>query len=666
MSDRSVIVARLKAAPDVLFVEPSAEIVTQDDVHDAAAALKQSRGLADDVPYVGWHTQSSAFTSDGMLEQPQRIYFGGDREAVAQALHVLEDDGFLVLGGRTDAEAFAIVRDAHPTDVDASNESAWRTRLVALILEQGAELRPGEDALLHQALGSDALQELQPPIVRALMMRGLLTASDLDHVLTEDGIERLAATRTARESRNDLPDVIVAAFDLGYPRVRAIAADLARFGWLNGAMLRAWGRVEPERARDAARAHAIATGDGLAEYLDLVEQLGGHVVTEAVAVSEESRGPGPEGVDVADITLVRVLVHRIYGGSTRTFAAEALRDTRLPAWLRAQIADAWSFAPYTPTEAAADREFERGLPDEVVQSWPGLVDDVRAEVGLPPHPGFDPEQPVSRIMAHDVREYMLATHCEGMRQALRRPNLSEPAAAALLDLLYPAGLHNDDALDTLLVEWRMRWFVKPAEHTLAPPALVTLLAAARDAERPEAQAMISAVEKDTRKWTVPLKDALIVVLDRGADADAEAEAHLARRAFSGDDGSESARFALCAVRARRRGITPLVSAVELLDESPERPGYISRGFALAALVHADAGSHLWPRAFDVRSKRAVASALSLAQDDSLSERARLTILELATESMLFTEPSELRPTPTSQELEELLGQLEFITGDLGM
>lgn len=652
MSDRNVILGVLRAMPGVVFVEPSRELVMQDEVHDAGRALLSRRGLPPSHPYVGWHTQAHAFDRSGALIRPQRLYFGGDPAAVASGLAPLAERGYAALGGRSVHEAFVLMRDARPERVDPALAEQWRTRLAVLSDDLLAEPREGEVAQLHELVRREDMRELWAPAFRALRIRDALTHGDLDGVLASEALSSLG---------REASPLVVFALRTRHPRAREAVARLAAEGKADAAMLAEWG---PDGV-DAARRHALAHPREIPRvYLDLVAASGGDPVTAGVALAERIRAEHPGVGDVAG-SVASALVE-LRGGAHLGYELEFLRDERVPLWLRVVATERGSGGPRNPGTRAASLSHEpgRGVSAETVAAWLDAVDALRRRAGLPPAAGYDVRSSRGQKAAIAEREFVVGRHLDGLRAALRRDDLDEPAVAVLLELLYGADALTTDDLDVVAREWK-RWFVKPGTSTPAPPALVTLTVACVEAGHPEAERMRDAVLRDKRQWSLPLRLLLIGALDRGRDADLAAEAELVDLAHGGTTGSREARYALSRVRARLRGVDPIVAACQSALEGPRRPLYIPYGFADVAIGLAQGGSGLWVHSFDDRSPRALRAALGLALDASLPWDFCRFVHHHVEESDVLDRPLDADPVLHVDELADLRSLRERADESLG-
>ncbi|MFL1378901.1 hypothetical protein [Nocardiopsis protaetiae] len=641
MSDRSLILDTLRRAPGVLFVEPGRHLVTQDEVHDHARAERERRGLPDSHPYLGWHTQAGGFDRTGALVRPQRVYFGGDRAAVARALSLLEPHGFALLGGRSDTEVFVLRRDAAPRRADPESTDQWRIRLEVLGDDRSGPVpfRDGEEELLHALIAHPGLRDLLAPAARALRLRGALTPADLDVVLSPEGLDAL-------QPHGDEASALVAhALEADHPRARPAATVLAELGRADARVLNRW--KDPAAMR-AARAAALE-GRQVATFLDLVAADGADPVSAAVDLAEDIRAAGGENTASRVQEVAARLVAR-FGEPTRVHALSALRDERVPLWLRVVIADRWT---RSPVAADAPRPGSPATPSPealaATAAWPDAVDEVRAAAGLPPSPGFDPEHRPGRNAAVELREAVVARHLEGLRAALAREDLSEPALAVLLELLHGADALRPQDLAPFARTWRKRLFVKPGPYTSAPPSVVTYAAALTRLGDGAAGRVVDAVLRDKRQWSLPVRLLLLGAVDRGRDADTAAEAELLPHAHGGTKGTQAAAHALSLVRARLRGIPPVAAACASLLEAPERPPFVRRGFATAAVCLQESGSGLWAHHFRGNSVRALEAALRVARDEELPPRARLAVLRLAEESSVLDHPDQARPVRLGPE-----------------
>lgn len=584
------------------------------------------------------------------------MYFGGDRSLVSAALNAVVGSGFVVSGGNSDDEPFVVFHDARPLGTSADQLEAWQRRLAVLLAPGDVELRPGEEDELRAVLRGPELAEVHAGAARALRTRALLTHDDLAILLAPSTLSRLETTRELGSPRTELSYTLEYAFETGYPAAASVVAGLAREGRADAEILRAWGGADAVRA---AAENTFATGRDASTYFDLVAMRGEDPVAAAVALAERRR----------EAALVPPLTEDIVWAIEELFATPheprgasslaAVRDDRLPAWMRARIADVLTRGPRTPDENRAQLANGYGWAAEVTEAWPGAVDEARRDAGLPPSPGFD----VSSTFAHksviENREYMLRVHLDGMRAALRDAALNEPSAAVLLEIVHTAGALTSDELDVLLRDWRKRLFVRPDTYTPAPPAVVTLAIAALEAGLPEGATITSALRGDKRKWTQ--KHRLAVIGAR--DSDTETEALLFQQEeqmVGGDRGSLHIRHALVRVSARRRGIDPIQCAAELLLAAPAHPAYLARDYAAIMIALAEPGSALWAHSFRDRSTNALKAALSVADDDSLPIQARQVVLDLAQETRVLTDPKRAASLPHPVDITRLQNDLTRI------
>ncbi|MFJ2370982.1 hypothetical protein [Microbacterium sp. NPDC087665] len=652
MTVRTDLLALLGDLPGILFVPPSPEIWEQSEVHETARRLVRERGLDADQPYIGWHSQQDMFDRRGELSAPQRIYFGGDLAVVTAGLKTLEGSGFIILGGRSADESFAVFLDAHPNGTDAGQAAAWDRRLSALDEPFRAPLRDGEGIALRAVLRSAELVAQQVVAARVMRERSLLTHDDLDLLLAPERSAELERIRHIGSAENELTRTILYAFDVRYPGAPSVVASLAREGRADAAVLAAWGG---EEATLAARERSITTGRDARVYFDLVRTTGGDVISAAIDLAEQRRAVG----ELPDEMLHAI--EGLFGPPGATSSLSAIQDRRLPPWLRAAIGDNVQRRPLTPRQNEAARGDGLGLPPEVVRDLPIAVDDARREAGLPSSPGFDLRTRFAHDAVIEERDYMLATHLDGMRAALRDPAVDEPSAAVLLEIVDGAGALASEDIDVLLQGWRKRLFVKPGTYTPAPPAVVTLAIAAEAAGKPEAAKIVDALRHDKRAWARAHRYAIVGALD----GDAETEAQLLEdqaTIVGGEQGSRAGQHALVRVAARRRGVDPIHAAAELLCQA-SGPRYVTRHYAETMVSLAMPGSDLWPFAFRTRSMIALQSALRVVADDGLPIDARRRVFEIAQESSVLSHPDRAYSRPHPSDIERLRGDMTRV-GDL--
>lgn len=159
MSDKST-VYRALGAPGLVFVRPTREVFTQDELHDAARDTIRAKGLPATTSYAGWHWQQHAFSGKGELEGFQFVYWGGDAATVRAQLDTLGSEGFLVVGGRTPAEPFVIAKEAPVRDALAAVDAGERpapSMVQALTVLAGYDvLAPSQAETLQARRESDA------------------------------------------------------------------------------------------------------------------------------------------------------------------------------------------------------------------------------------------------------------------------------------------------------------------------------------------------------------------------------------------------------------------------------------------------------------------------------------------------------------------------------
>lgn len=225
MSDKTT-VFRALSVPGFVFIRPSREIDMQDELHDAARDRIRSEGLPADTPYAGWHWQQHGFTGKGQLEGFQYVYWGGDAAFVRQRLDSLSADGFLVLGGRTSDEPFALARDAHPTAAAADEAAAIAARLRILSDDNlvrlgGVALRDNDLPLSHDVLVAVGRGELPGDLARlavaTIQQYDAITTADVDSVGA--GWRELLGPDAAHFAR--------AAQAAGHPTGEAMVAEVA-------------------------------------------------------------------------------------------------------------------------------------------------------------------------------------------------------------------------------------------------------------------------------------------------------------------------------------------------------------------------------------------------------------------------------------------------------
>ncbi|HIV58208.1 MAG TPA: hypothetical protein H9902_09655 [Candidatus Stackebrandtia faecavium] len=633
MSDRTVILQALRSASAALFIEPGAHLVMQDEVHDQARRDRSARGLPDSFPYLGWHTQSDAFDRSGTLVRPQRVYFGGDREAAATALRELEPRGYVIGGGHSDTESFWIYRDAKPTHVDVDMIPQWRIRMEALHNDARLPLRQGEREQLHDVISSPAMWSLLPQAVQALRVREALTEADLDLVLTPAGVDTLGDTA---------PDVVTYALDIGHRAAGDAAGLLASQGRAHNGILRRWGGPG---ALAAARAAASA-GSDVPGYLALVASHGEDPLAAAVDIATEVKDADePDTV----IGIIVAAIMNLYASPPRGGALIALRDERIPLWLRGFIGDhaiaQWGTAGKDPVGKSV---VLGPTPTELAVA----VDDVRLWLGQPPSPGFDVKDRAAQTAAIAHRDRMREAHRDGLRAALARRDLHEPEIAVLLELLYRGDALRPQDLAVLAKSWRKRLFVKPGTYTPAAPAVVTYAAALHAVGDAKANEVADVVARDTRTWAVPVQFLLRAALARGRDDDLETESVLAPIAAKGEP--HAAIHAVCRVRSRLWQVSPVMAACMSLLEVPAQPPYIRNGFAAAAIAFAEDEGRLSTHYFNTNSPRAFSAAMHIVRSREFPLTARLTVWKVAERSTVLTHPTRPIPLPP-EEVERVRG-----------
>ncbi|MGC4897324.1 hypothetical protein [Micromonospora sp. DT31] len=664
-TDRAVVLATLAQAADIVFLEPSEQRVTQDEVHHDARELIRRRGLPAGTPYAGWHTQASAFGPDGSLQRPQRVCFGGDREVVGRALRRLAPLGYAVFGGRTDTEVFTIVKDARPTAAEPAQLAGLRVRLRLLadphltVGEPGdrrpAPLRDGEEALLHVVLASAGLAPVHRQAFQALLMRGLLTGDDVDQLLPTWRVVFPSDASTFAD----------AALRLGHPAAGRLVSELLADGAASAELLLAWGRPA---ALVEARQRALG-GEDVPVHLELAARQGTPPAVSALDLAAEmqARPATDPAVQRRRAEALGAVLPTALGDPASSRArnlVRVLRDDRVPARLRADIAQARADLPvhlrsalnlWTHGSAGVrppgEPPFDPGDARAVLADWSDAVDHARRAAGLPPWPGFDPEDNRSRTAAAELGDDLVAGHVAGLRAYLGEPAASEPGLAACLDLLSAAGELRVADLAPLRARWR-ELFVAPAAYPTAPPALLTFVRALRDAGDPLAGTVAEAVLADSRAWSEPLRHVLTgEFAGDGADAGRLWAAATSTSVAAEHHHAAAQGFVL--LDCRRTGDSPRRAAARAWAAADPRPPYVRRGFVVCAAALSEPRRPLWG-SFGSRSLRWLTAALRVAEDDGLPDGFRAAALLLARESRVLSHPAEVRPVavdlPTADHL----------------
>jgi hypothetical protein len=675
------VILRTLDVPDWVFLPPSRDRVMQDEVHQDARAEIARRGLPPETPYAGWHTQAAASGRDGTLARPQRVYFGGDRHRVREHLVALEDHGFAVLGGRTDDEAFLLVRDARPSAAVADELPALRTRLLLLadpelLPDAPVPLRAGEEELLHDVLRSAELAApdaaVRPDALAALHRRGLATAADVE-----------AVSRGWREVFGDrAPELARTAVDLVHPFAEDLVLDLLADGAAPSDLLAAWG--DP-RAVEATRERAVrGTRRDVEAYLDLAVAHGVTRRDALLGIAEQVRTDGPGGTGAADDRAHRVrldtlayLVPSVVDASGPLVARilAALQDTALPAWLRAQVVSTQAELPgrlhdgIVRTAWGVPRPFgpspEEPSPAEaraVLTAWDHAARTVCAEAGTPPWPGFGVGGARSRARAHETTTHLHAWQADALRAHLARTDATETELATCLELLLVAGALRATDLDPLRAGWRRRLFVTPDTYSSARPAVVTFATALLRAGDPLGDEVARVVLADSRAWTAGTQH-LLLAETGGQDA----SERLWAAAMVDGPGSRQAAHGWVTLDARTWGHPVAVAAARGWTSVTE-PGPLWRRYQLvdAAICHAEPHRPAWRTTHGTGSVRQVRAALDLAADRAHPEGMRRRALEVATRSRVLGAPTEAEPAAVDIEVATgLRARAEALGRELG-
>ncbi|GAA3940074.1 hypothetical protein [Actinoplanes auranticolor] len=653
-SDRAVLLAALRGSADLLFVTPDDELVTQEEVHHEAREQIRRRGLPPDTPYAGWHTPASAFDRKGSLRRPQAIYFGGDRETVGRALRRLEPAGYAVFGGRSDTEAFLLVRDARPTAADPAQLDDWRVRLALLSdpnLTVGQSptklpvpLRDGEEALLHTILASSSLAPVHRQTFLALGRRHLLVTDDIDHLLS-----------TWRTVFAEDPSAFArAALDSGHPAAGRLIGELLADGAATADLLWAWG--DPA-ALPGCRRLALR-GDSIDVYLRLAARAGTAPGAAAIALATEMRAtPDPDpavqkrrmealcyalpaAVGDPDLPVQRAIVN-------------TLRDGTVPAWLRAELARLHAYLPFRlrselnrltyPSDGRRPSPRPAIGPDEsraVLAEWDEAVDGARRAAGLPPWPGFDPEDARCREAAVELLDEMAPGHLAGLRACSAHRSVSEPGTAACLYLLTATSSARAQDLAAVAERWP-ELFVAPTPYTTVPPALLTLVRALRAAGDPLADTVTRSVLADRNDWSRPLRHLLAGEMFTDEETATRLWTIAASTSSTAADRDEAAQ-AFVLLDSRRSGESPRQAAARAYAAAavPKIP-FVGRAFIVCAVALAEPRRPLWGY-FGQGSVRWLSAALLVAEDEELPADFRRATLDLARRSTILSHPARVR------------------------
>ncbi|MEV0899855.1 hypothetical protein [Actinoplanes sp. NPDC049802] len=676
-SDYAVLSAALAGSAEVLFLEPDAERVMQEEVHHDAREEIRRRGMPTDTPYLGWHTQAMAFDRKGSLRRPQAVYFGGDRATVERALRRLEPAGYAVFGGRTDSEAFLIVRDAHPTAADPAQLGEWLVRL-ALLSDpnltvgswpdrQPAPLRDGEADLLHTVLSLSGMAPVHRQAFLVLCRRGLLTTEDIDRLLP-----------TWRTVFAEDPSAFArAALDSGHADAGRLIGELLTDGAATADLLWAWG--DPA-ALPGCRRLALR-GDNVDVYLRLAALDGTPPSASAIALAVEMRAapdPDPAAQKRRVEALCRALPHAVADPDLpiQRKIVDTLRDGAVPAWLRAELVRMHAYLPFglrselnRLTHGSGGRRHspEPAIGPEdmrtVLAEWDEAADGARRAAGLPPWPGFDPENARCRTAAVELFEATAPGHVAGLRACAADRSTSEPGTAACLHLLAATSSLRAQDLAAVGERWP-ELFVPPTPYTGSPPALLTLVRALRSAGDPLATTITRTVLADRNGWSKPLRHLLAGEMF----TDEETAAGLwsvAASTSSTAEGRDQAAQGFVLLDSRRSGGSPQQSAARAYAAAAV-PGipFVGRAFVIGAIALADPRRPLWGY-FDKGSVRWLSAALLVAGDEELPLDFRRVASTIAGESAVLSDPAGQRLVAADRTTAgDLRNRFEQISGRL--
>ena len=497
MSSLSDIITALSRPGAVAFLPPSSRLVDQDALHDLGTRLASTR--PDIRGYLGWPWPLHAFTAAGEWREPvQYVFWGGDADAVRQHLETaLAPLGVAVTGGTLREAPFVLAPDVAPAGL--TDTDAWATRLPQLTLTRPlAPLRPGEEDALHALVAGPAPEPLRDQAATALGLRDLIIPGDLDAALAPD-----APTGAAWS-----PLVLAAADD---PRARVAADRLIAAGTASLAVRQRFAPDDTRRERyDAALAgdtgaardffaqSDAAGADPVTTRRDLLDALIAAGAPESMlsyvtgALSNVLPG-GVLGVLGLDLPLhVRLLVAASADGRGHTAWGEL--TARDPEW-----------PPLTPEW--------RAVLERTCAGWDDAVDAVRAEAGLPPHPGVTLRSP--RASDLEGMEHLIHRHGAGLRAVFADPEASERRIAVALAILdaSPEPVTAAD-LEPLRRGWRKRVLVKKADD-YAPglPAVVGMLRVLRREGNPWAEEIAAVVAQDTRAFMAATRGYVAALTD---------------------------------------------------------------------------------------------------------------------------------------------------------
>lgn len=337
-SHYAIIKAWLKSLNDDQFIAlapPTASKGPEDamDVHMVAAEERDARKLPDDTPYVGWHSQTTAWTG-GDLTGIQAIYHGGDREIIRRRLETvpepfeisggLDDDMAFLLAVRFDASQFDLGDpDAVEAGLDKLRGGAGRLGDFSRI-DLESPLTAGQVEWLHQVLADEKVD----PYQREYAME-LLISTD---AITDAEVEQMRAQGMAAEPQNVAYNPLI---DL-----------LRRRGRIDEASALAIVIGEPESLLLAPSPQTLAHAGEQKQYAaqaQIAAALDGtEIRPTAVALAEQLRASGATESDEFKAFVRRLATLYVaptlprydnYLDSVCERTADFLADPSVPAWL---------------------------------------------------------------------------------------------------------------------------------------------------------------------------------------------------------------------------------------------------------------------------------------------------------------------------------------------
>ncbi|QIK71880.1 hypothetical protein G7070_05835 [Propioniciclava coleopterorum] len=234
------------------------------------------------------------------------------------------------------------------------------------------------------------------------------------------------------------------------------------------------------------------------------------------------------------------------------------------------------------------------------------MDAVRAEAGLPPHPGVTLRSP--RVSDLEGMEHLIERHGAGLRAVFADPEASERRIAVALAILdaSPEPITAAD-LEPLRRGWRKRVLVKKADdHAPGLPAAVGMLRVLLRAGSPWAEEIAAVVAKDTRAFMSATREYVAALTDPPED--------VWQRAAADRMGDAVPAF--------------LLASADALGATLDRWDAIARTTrgarkAVAWCISRRAyGTDLVGGSFDTHSPRQLDAALQLAEDAALPRAVR--------------------------------------------